>query len=804
MSTDHAAVVIIGGGPAGLAPLLAAHRRGRLAALLEQGVTVVEQSSAVGEGSIGRWCINSDSTGFTFADCLAGPPDGELAPLRSHALTKEFLEAGHGTVPLLRAGEFLALVGQAMNEVIAARPNCRVLNRCKAISTRRTATGWLTRIEDIATGQERTIHSRSVVLATGASQPSERLRAETVAGANLVERWGEKLLQSSEVLDGPGFAAIAARLTAFGRPPQVAIIGGSTSAAAIAHALLNRMPGVNFGPNGVTIAHRRPLRIFYPSVDAALADGYTEFGPDDICPVSGRVFRLAGFRLESRELIMRARGIGGRPPEPRLQLHRLGVDDAASRTLLDNADLVIAALGYRPHALPVFDAAQNPVPLLAQTAPQAPLVDGRCRVLDALSNPLPGLFAIGLAAGFVPHGKLGGEPSFRGQANGLWLWQSDVGGLIVDAVLDPSIDNDDVSRPFVAAPLETGPGHAGGRSMKIPLVRPAPAKLSLAVPELEALEESGMFSNFGPVNTRFEQEMLARFFAGEGACTTVCNATIGLMLAIKDAVGDPPPDRFALMPGFTFAAAAHAALWCGLTPLLCDIHPAHWAADMEAESAMLARYAGKIAIVMPYATFGYPIDLEPYTRLSNQLGVPVVVDAAASLGTFDAHGRGFGSGFAGSVVFSMHATKSFAVGEAGLIYSADLDRIARLRAMSNFGFGEPRIATMPGLNAKLSEVNALQGLLHLANYDGILARRSALHDHYRQALPELNFQLKAPGMQAHQFVPVLLPPGMGSRRDAICAELAERGIMTGHYFSPHLLEQPYFQRVCGGGPLPVL
>jgi dTDP-4-amino-4,6-dideoxygalactose transaminase len=339
--------------------------------------------------------------------------------------------------------------------------------------------------------------------------------------------------------------------------------------------------------------------------------------------------------------------------------------------------------------------------------------------------------------------------------------------------------------------------------MKIPLVRPAPAKLSLAVPELEALEASGMFSNFGPVNTRFEQEMLARFFAGEGACTTVCNATIGLMLAIKDAVGDPPPGRFALMPGFTFAAAAHAALWCGLTPLLCDIHPTNWAADTEAESAMLDRYAGKIAIVMPYATFGYPIELEPYTRLGNRLGVPVVVDAAASLGTSDAQGRGFGSGFAGSVVFSMHATKSFAVGEAGLIYSANPDRIARLRAMSNFGFGEPRIATMPGLNAKLSEVNALQGLLHLANYDSILAQRAALHDHYRQALPELDFQLKAPGMQAHQFVPVLLPPRMGSRREAIRAELADKGIITGHYFSPHLLEQPYFRKVCVGGSMPV-
>jgi dTDP-4-amino-4,6-dideoxygalactose transaminase len=343
--------------------------------------------------------------------------------------------------------------------------------------------------------------------------------------------------------------------------------------------------------------------------------------------------------------------------------------------------------------------------------------------------------------------------------------------------------------------------------MKIPLVRPSPPQLSRAVTELQSLEQSGIFSNFGPVNTRFEEEMLERFFGGEGACTTVCNATIGLMLAIKDAVGEAvgeqPAGQFALMPSFTFAATAHAALWCGLTPLLCDIHPTNWAADPAAESEMLARYADKIAVVMPYATFGYPIDLEYYKKLAAQLGVPVVVDAAASLGTLDEHGHGFGGGFKGSVVYSMHATKSFAVGEAGLIYSADKDRIARLRAMCNFGFGEPRTATMVGLNGKLSEVGALLGRLRLADYDSVLAHRAALFNRYRDALPELQFQLRAPGTQAHQFVPALLPSGLGERRAAIRAELANQGIATGTYFSPHLMEQPYFQKVCVAGPIPV-
>jgi dTDP-4-amino-4,6-dideoxygalactose transaminase len=218
---------------------------------------------------------------------------------------------------------------------------------------------------------------------------------------------------------------------------------------------------------------------------------------------------------------------------------------------------------------------------------------------------------------------------------------------------------------------------------------------------------------------------------------------------------------------------------------------------------MLARYAGRIAVVMPYATFGYPIDLDRYNAVANKLGVPVVVDGAASLGTFDAQGRGFGTGFSGSVVYSMHATKSFAVGEAGLIYSADPDRLAKLRTMSSFGFGEPRSATMPGLNGKLSEVNALIGRLRLADYDCITTQRAALLNRYRAALPELEFQQVAPGIQAHQFVPALLPASLAGRKQALRTELENRSITTGAYFSPHLLEQPYFRKLCPATPVPV-
>ena len=444
-------LVVVGSGPAGLAPLLAAHRLGSLDQILDDGVALVEKTEWLGSGTIGKYTINSDSSGTTFADCLRSPEQTPLTALASHPLAQCVAAAGDGTVPLRLAGQFLGLVGETLGRMIAERPGCEVLVQHTAISVQRSGAYWRVKLRT-PHGGDRVLLARNVVLATGGHQPHDRLVNESVGGRNLLEHYRAKLLQSDEVLDAGGLDLVAARLS--GRAePQVAVIGGSTSAASVAYALLNRLPGISFGHSGVTLLHRRELRIFYLDAASALAEGYTEFGQDDICPISGRVFRFAGFRLDQRELVMRARGIGGRPPEPRLALHHLrdGSEREAVR-ILDQADLVVAAMGYRPHALAVLDKLGAPVQLLAHTGPQQPLVDGHCQVLDAAGDPLAGLFGIGLAAGFRPSGALGGEPSFRGQANGLWLWQNDVGALIVHAMLKP------VTPQFETLPGQIGPG----------------------------------------------------------------------------------------------------------------------------------------------------------------------------------------------------------------------------------------------------------------------------------------------------------------------------------------------------------
>lgn len=426
--------VFVGGGPGGLSPLISALQAGRFETLVAQGMVVVERGERIGAGGIGRYAINSDSAAETFISCIDGDTHSRLAALREHPLVCEIREMRGQAIPLRMVGGLMDLIGEAIAGLILDAGG-EVLTGHEALSVQQRHDGaWLVQVRGEAGVRE--IVARSVVLATGGHQPTQRLTTEPVAGEPLSPRYDTTLVQSGDALTHAGLDHVADVLEGVAEP-RIVVVGGSTSAVSAAHALLYRLPRSHLGEGAVTILHRRELRVFYVTPAEAEADGYLEFGPDDICPVSGRVFRFAGLRFDSRELVMRARGIGGRPAEPRLRLQRLreGADPEA-RAVLDAAHVVVAALGYRPHALPVLDCDGREITLHAQAEGLPPLVDAGCRVMDAQRRPLAGLFAIGLAAGFQPRGALGGEASFVGQQNGLWLWQNAVGGLVVDGLME--------------------------------------------------------------------------------------------------------------------------------------------------------------------------------------------------------------------------------------------------------------------------------------------------------------------------------------------------------------------------------
>lgn len=436
-SAEPLGALFVGAGPAGLAPLIWAARKGVLPQLVSRGLTVVEKQANPGAGAIGDYGIGSDTLAETFLECLSDSAEHRLAALREHE-TVRALKTFHGrSAPLPLVATFLTTLGETMTAILRSH-GAQVLCGWSASTTFRQINGsWRTRLLDHH-GHTRDVTSDNVVIATGAWQNPARLGTEAVGGIMLAQRLSGRLLQSGEVLRSDGAGLIRMRLRDLA-DPRIVVIGGSHSALACANLLLNHLPDLSLRAGALTLMHRQPLRLFYPDVPSALADGYAEFDSDDVCPLTGRVFRLAGFRLDARTLVRQALHIGNAQEEPRLKLHRLQPGyDAEAWQILDSSNLVIAAFGYRPHALPVCNDQSQPIPLagLAGAGRNLPLVDRACRVLDATGSPVRGLFGIGLAAGFVPNGALGGEASFSGQTNGLWLWQNDVGALIIRQLLE--------------------------------------------------------------------------------------------------------------------------------------------------------------------------------------------------------------------------------------------------------------------------------------------------------------------------------------------------------------------------------
>ena len=328
---------------------------------------------------------------------------------------------------------------------------------------------------------------------------------------------------------------------------------------------------------------------------------------------------------------------------------------------------------------------------------------------------------------------------------------------------------------------------------RIPFLRPNLVRKESYLGYLSQIDESRIYSNYGPLNELFEHRLLSECFRNEGSLTTVSNATIGLMLAITQV--RRPGGRYALMPSFTFPATPLAAMWCGLEPYFIDIRLDDWCMDESILAETLERLGEQAACVVTYAAFGTCQNLTHYEAL-HRTGTPVVIDAASSFGTSSGGGH-FGCHFPGPVVFSFHATKTFGIGEGGLVYSADRDLIGRVRQAGNFGFSADRVSVMQGLNSKLSEYAAAIALATLDAFEDKRKARMRIYqwylDRFRQAgLFAKGWEPQETAGEIPRQTASFLCPG-GQSHSGYVARLAQNHVESRTYFSPACHRQPLFQ-----------
>lgn len=335
---------------------------------------------------------------------------------------------------------------------------------------------------------------------------------------------------------------------------------------------------------------------------------------------------------------------------------------------------------------------------------------------------------------------------------------------------------------------------------KIPFLKPNVVPQEFYQHYLQEIDRTNIYSNYGPINGEFERRLKEDWFHNEGALTTVSNATLGLMLAISQT--KRANAKYAIMPSFTFSATPLAAQWCGLIPYFVDINEDDWFMNETKLKEALSHLGEDAAVVVPYATFGNNLDVDFYCELIDQ-GIPVVIDAAPCFGATK-EGRHFGQGFEGAVVFSFHATKTFGIGEGGVVYSNNDGLIRNIRTASNFGYYGARESTTLGLNAKLPEILASVGLASLGGYGGILETKQRLYNIYLEELQSCGLVSKGwsaqrlSGEVPHQFFSLLCPTGMENKR--VIDHLGANGIQAVTYFSPACHQQAQFLQ-CPRGDL---
>jgi hypothetical protein len=426
--------LILGAGPGGMGPLVWAAQNDRLHSWLDDGVGILDRSGGMG-GTLGRYAINSDSLGAAYLECLDASAARELfMPLRNDPATRELETMRDGFPRLELVDRYLHRLGDRLQQIVSQHPASRFFSDAD-ISALHLRSGGSVGVQAIRRdGSSLIVEAETAIMALGGRQDKAAyLGAELMPGVRLADSDPDKIMPSDMLMTASGQSHASGILNRASKR-RVVILGGSHSAFSAAWVLTSLLTDVRFAAGEIVILLRRSPSIFYETKEAARADGY-EVADRDVCPRTRRVNRLGGLRGNGREMWRRLARRPGTAPEERVAMMRLPEPHLSSvslRQLLDEAALIVPAFGYRMATVPVFDEEGRRLALKADAG--GPAVGRDARPLLAEGGRLTNVFGIGLGTDYRPWGAMGGEPSFDGQANSLWLYQNDIGAVVYHGV----------------------------------------------------------------------------------------------------------------------------------------------------------------------------------------------------------------------------------------------------------------------------------------------------------------------------------------------------------------------------------
>jgi len=313
------------------------------------------------------------------------------------------------------------------------------------------------------------------------------------------------------------------------------------------------------------------------------------------------------------------------------------------------------------------------------------------------------------------------------------------------------------------------------------------------IPYLEQIWANKTLTNGGPFHQQLEAALCE--YLGVKHISLFTNGTLALVTALQAlrVTGE------VITTPYSFVATSHALVWNGLTPVFVDIDPDSLNLD---PSKIEAAITPRTTAILPVHCYGRPCDVDAIQRISEHFNLKVIYDAAHAFGVQCHCGSLLQHGDLS--VLSFHATKVFNTFEGGAIVSPDLKTKQHIDRLKNFGFVDEVTVAAPGINGKMSEVNAAFGLLQLKHLNEALQRRSELVRLYRDRLADMPgiriIETDRAAVPNYSYFPVLVEEAFALTRDELFAQLKLAGIFARRYFSPLISEFPMYRGLPSAAP----
>jgi perosamine synthetase len=322
----------------------------------------------------------------------------------------------------------------------------------------------------------------------------------------------------------------------------------------------------------------------------------------------------------------------------------------------------------------------------------------------------------------------------------------------------------------------------------IPLHRPVMGKCEKRY--LSECIESNFVSSVGEKVVEFERRIAK--VAGAGYGVAAVNGTSALHIALL--VAGVKPGTEVLTQALTFVATCNSIAYCSAEPVFLDVDretmglsPGALSMFLQNETKVMngnvvnRRTGNRITACVPMHTFGMPCRIEEISDICDDYRIPLVEDAAESLGSYRGNKHTGGFGLTG--IFSFNGNKIITTGGGGVIVTDDTEIAQRAKHLTMtakqphpYEFYHTELA----YNYRLPNLNAALGCAQLDQLDNFLKIKRSVANKYNEFFseyPDIDFISEPEGSRSNYWINAIVLKDL-AQRNRFLKYMNEHGVMV--------------------------